>query len=155
MDLLKTPYVYWANILLLFSFGALCIGIGSVDTPEAKDGLQIGEQICQGIFLLLFVMRLVNWQQYEKLWLAIDLLTVTATFIGIHLQNQEVAKYFQAVRTFRIAFLIKEIEGLNEQMHILVSSVKKASNVLVPALCLLYVYAAVGLYSFSGTFFII
>ena len=37
-------------------------------------------------------------------------------------------------------------------MHILVASVKKASNVLVPALCLLYIYATVGLYSFSSTF---
>ena len=36
-------------------------------------------------------------------------------------------------------------------MFILVSSVKKASNVWVPALGLLYIYAAVGLYSFSGT----
>ena len=35
-------------------------------------------------------------------------------------------------------------------MFILVSSVKKASNVWVPALGLMYIYAAVGLYSFSG-----
>ena len=65
------------------------------------------------------------------------------------------SRFFQAVRTLRIAFLIKEIEVLNRQMHDLVSSVRSASNVLVPALCLLYIYAAVGLYSFSGTFFII
>ena len=37
-------------------------------------------------------------------------------------------------------------------MNVLVSSVKKASNVLVPALCLLFIYAAVGLYSFSGKY---
>ena len=80
---------------------------------------------------------------------------MAATFLGAHLQEEEVAKYFQAVRAFRIAFLIKEVQALNEQMQVLVSSVKKASNVLVPALCLLYVYAVVGLYSFSGTFFII
>ena len=111
--------------------------------------------MCQGIFLLLFLVKLANHQQYEKLWLVVDLMTVVATFLGIHIQHEEVSRYFRAVRTLRIAFLIKEIEVLNQQMHILISSVKKASNVLVPALCLLYIYAAVGLYSFSGTYLFI
>ena len=105
----KARCIYWVNIVLLLSFTSLCIAIGSVDAPEAKEGLKIGEQVCQGIFLLLLILKLINQEQHEKMWLAIDLMTVAATFLGSYLQNEEVGRCFQALRTLRIAFLIKEV----------------------------------------------
>ena len=154
-SILKARCTHWANVALLLSFTGLCIAIGSVDRAEAQKGLKVGEQICQGIFLLLLVIKLLSQQQQSKLWLAVDLLSVAATFLAVYVPNEEAARCLQALRTLRIAFLIKEVEVLNQQMRILASSVKKASNVLVPALCLLYIYAAAGLYSFSGTSFVI
>ena len=154
-EIFKAQCIFWPNIILLPSFNTLCVAIGSVDAPETKRLLRIGEQICQGIFLSLLVIKLLSQQQQSKLWLAVDLLSVAATFLGIYIPNEEVGRCLQALRTLRIAFLIKEVEVLNQQMRILASSVKKASNVLVPALCLLYIYAAAGLYSFSGTSFAI
>ena len=45
----------------------------------------MGEQVCQAIFLLLLVISMARNQQGDKLWLALDLMTVAATFLSSHL----------------------------------------------------------------------
>ena len=83
--ILKPRCIYWANIALLLSFTSLCIATGSVGAPEVKRGLAVGEQVCQAIFLLLLVISMARNQQGDKLWLALDLMTVAATFLSSHL----------------------------------------------------------------------
>ena len=61
-ELSKARCTYWVNIILLLSFTSLCIAMGSVDRDEVRNGLKIGEQICQGIFLLLLVIKILSQQ---------------------------------------------------------------------------------------------
>ena len=84
-EILNTPYLYWINIVLLFCFASICVAIGSVEVLEIKNGLEIGEQICQAIFLLLFFIKLLSYQSHGKLWLIADALSVMATFLGVYI----------------------------------------------------------------------
>ena len=61
------------------------MAIGSVKETEVKEGLEVGEQICQVAFLSLVIMKLAVNEECEKWWLVLDLLTVLASFVGIHL----------------------------------------------------------------------
>ena len=89
------------------------------------------------------------------LWNLLDFTTIVSTFIGFHVGNDDVGRYFLAIRVLKLVFLIKEVQFLNQEMKVFLSSFKKASYILVPALCLVYVFTIVGLYSFYGIRFLI
>lgn len=77
-------------------------------------------------------------------------MTIVFGFIGIGLEDDEVSRYFKALRTFRLIFLIKEIRIFNEPASYLMTALAKVGNILIPALFIIYIYAVVGLYTFSG-----
>ena len=83
------------------------------------------------------------------MWNILDFLTIASSFVGHH-TAEDVNKYFLAIRALKVIFLIRDVPDLSEEMGIFMNSFKKASFILVPALCLIYVFTIVGLYSFLG-----
>lgn len=82
----------------------------------------------------------------------IDFFSIIAGIIGCSITEDEVSRYFKAVRTVKLLFLIKEVEILNKPASALMAALAKVGNILVPALVIIYVYAVVGLYTFTGNF---
>ena len=85
----------------------------------------------------------------------LDFLTIICGFVGYGLNNDDVARYFKAIRALRLLFIIKEIKILNEPANSLMTALAKVGNVLIPALLIIYIYAVVGLYTFAGNFIFI
>ena len=85
----------------------------------------------------------------------LDFLTIICGFVGYGLNNDDVARYFKAIRALRLLFIIKEIKILNEPANSLMTALAKVGNVLIPALFIIYIYAVVGLYTFAGNFIFI
>ena len=78
------------------------------------------------------------------------MLTIVSGFIGYGLTDSEVQRYFKAIRALKLLFLIKEVKIFNEPASHLVNALAKVGNILIPALFIIYIYAVVGLYTFSG-----
>lgn len=57
-------------------------------------------------------------------------------------------RYFKAIRTLRIALVIKQSDLLNHQFIKLINSLKSVGKILIPAAMFICFYALVGLYSF-------
>ena len=66
--------------------------------------------------------------------------------------NDEISRYFKALRTLRLLYFIKELEFLNKPASDLMLALAKIGNLLIPAIVIIYVYAVVGLYAFAGIF---
>ena len=128
---------------------AAIVGYGSTDNETAKTVFMIMEDVCQGIFFIRLMLKIILLKNKEILWNLLDLTTIASTFLGFHLENG-ISRYFLAFRPLKLVFLIKEVSFLKEEMKIFSNSLRKASYILVPALCLVYVYTAIGLYSFHG-----
>ena len=107
------------------------------------------EEVCQALFLIRLVLKLAIIEKQEIFWILFDLITIISSFIGHHI-DIEVGRYFLAIRALKFLLLIREISFLNEEVGVLMNSLKKAICILAPALCLIYVYTIVGLYSFHG-----
>ena len=65
------------------------------------------ELLCNILFFLLFLVRVVNWRLHSLFWLFLDISTIICSFIGYGLEGQEIARYFKAIRTLRLIFIIK------------------------------------------------
>jgi hypothetical protein len=83
-------------------------------------------------------------------WMIMDFSLVGLGITGYLLEEGEVLRYVKAFRALRLIFLIKEIKFLNEPTTHLITALAKVGNILIPCLLIIYVYAVVGLYSFSG-----
>ena len=70
--------------------------------------------------------------------------------VAYALPTGEPQRYFKAIRTLRLIFFIKEVNFLNEPTAYLMGALAKVCNILIPFFLIIYVYAVVGLYAFSG-----
>ena len=140
--------------LLMIIFLVAVIGYGSSPNESAKNTFMIIEEVCQGLFLVRLVLKLIVLERSEIIWNLLDFLTIVSAFIGHNISNDETGKYLLAIRALKLIFMIKEVQELNEEVGRFMSSFKKASYILVPALILIYIYAIIGLYSFLGIQFL-
>lgn len=114
------------------------------------------ELVCHSFFILLFFVKCMCFKKGESwVFLGLDLFCIVTGVIGGALHNNEVARYFKAMRTLRMLFFIKEISILAKPVQNLLTALAKVGNILIPALVIIYVYAVVGLYTFSGTLYAI
>lgn len=104
--------------------------------------------------MVRLVLKLIVLERSEIIWNLLDFLTIVSAFIGHNISNDETGKYLLAIRALKLIFMIKEVQELNEEVGRFMSSFKKASYILVPALILIYIYAIIGLYSFLGIQFL-
>lgn len=72
--------------------------------------------------------------------------------VGVAIPEDSISRYFKALRTLRLLFLIKEIDIWNRPASDLMQALAKVGNILIPAIVIIYVYAVVGLYAFTGKF---
>lgn len=70
--------------------------------------------------------------------------------VGVAIPEDSISRYFKALRTLRLLFLIKEIDIWNRPASDLMQALAKVGNILIPAIVIIYVYAVVGLYAFTG-----
>ena len=140
--------------LLMIIFLVAVIGYGSSPNESAKNTFMIIEEVCQGLFLVRLVLKLIVLERSEIIWNLLDFLTIASAFIGHNISNDETGKYLLAIRALKLIFMIKEVQEPNEEVGRFMSSFKKASYILVPALILIYIYAIIGLYSFLGIQFL-
>ena len=84
--------------------------------------------------------------------MAFDLLMAVCSFVGLNIQDEEVARYFLCVRVLKLGCLFVEVPELKREMERLIKSLKMAASILLPTILFIYIYAVVGLHCFSGTF---
>ena len=81
-----------------------------------------------------------------------DLLMAVCSFIGLNIQDEEVARYFLCARVLKLGCLFVDVPELKGEMEKLLKSLKMAASILLPTILFIYIYAVVGLHCFSGTF---
>ena len=81
-----------------------------------------------------------------------DVLMAVCSFVGLNIQDEEVARYFLCVRVLKLGCLFVEVPELKREMERLIKSLKMAASILLPTILFIYIYAVVGLHCFSGTF---
>lgn len=83
-----------------------------------------------------------------------DITTSIAGIIAFTLNDTsfETARYFKAYRALKIIFLIRQIKYFYDPAYSLMTSLAKIGNLLIPILFIIYMYAVIGLYSFTGKF---
>ena len=128
------------------------IGNGSTRDPSIQMGFRISEQICQAIFLAILILRLLAFGSDAMASMVFDLLMAVCSFVGLNIQDQEVARYFLCARVLKLGCMFVEVPELKGEMEKLIKSLKMASSILLPTLLFIYIYAVVGLHCFSGTF---
>ena len=118
---------------------------------ERSNVASILELVCHILFFIYFIVRLLEWKNEKIFWLLFDFLLVISGIVAYSLEDGEPQRYFKAFRTLRLIYFIKEIKFLNEPSAHLIMALAKVGNLLIPALLIIYIYAVVGLYSFSGS----
>ena len=108
------------------------------------------EQVCQGVFLIFFLLGLFSLENESKVLRAMDALSIVCTFVGIHTQQHEVSRYILALRIVKIRLFLKEVPALEEELQKFLSSLKVALKIVLPVACLIVVYSIVGLHLFGG-----
>jgi hypothetical protein len=76
--------------------------------------------------------------------------SIISGLCGCLISDPEISRYLKAIRTIKLLFIIKEIEILCKPASDLMNALAKVGNILIPAIVIIYVYAVVGLYTFSG-----
>ena len=127
------------------------LGKGSSKTPEIVSAFEVTEQICQGAFLVFFMLEMHGLEGGNKALKIIDVLSIISSFIGLHTQPHELSRYFLAFRVLKMIFVIKEIPALEVEGSKLIDSLKTASNLLLPIVLLILIYSIVGVHCFGGS----
>lgn len=70
---------------------------------------EIIELVCNCLFLVIFVIKALEWESQSVLWLILDFSTSVIGIIAypVYDANEEVARYLKAYRALKIIFLIK------------------------------------------------
>ena len=137
-------------VLMLMLFLIAVIGNGSTKDTDLRDGFRRLEQVSQILFVAMEILRIYALGFQDKCGFCFSLFMATCTFVGLHVQNEEAARYFLSFRTLKLWGLFLEVPRLYEEIEKLKKSVKEALIILAPTFLFVYIYAIVGLHCFGG-----
>lgn len=112
---------------------------------------KIGEYVemgCQIVFIFYFIKRVFSCEKKYLLWIILDAMTIGSGCAAFFVNDEETYRYLKALRTLKLLFLLKHVENMKTPVLSCLRALKKAVIILLPAMCLIYVYAVVGLFSF-------
>ena len=92
------------------------IGNGSTEDPSIQRGFRICEQFCQTAFMFVLILRLFAFGSNAVLSAVFDLLMVVCSFVGLNLQNEEVARYFLCARVLKLGCVFVEVPQLKREI---------------------------------------
>ena len=108
------------------------------------------EQVSQGLFLVFLLLGLYSLEDQNKALAMMDVLSIVCTFVGIHTQQHEFSRYFLALRIIKIRIFLGEVPALEEEVQKFVASLRVALKIVLPVVCLIFIYSIVGLHIFGG-----
>lgn len=103
---------------------------------------------CQIFFFLYLVLRITSCHKNQGFWIALDLLTIGAGCAAFIVTGEELNRYLKAFRTLKLLFIFKLFESLKNPVLSFLKALRKAGKILLPAMCLVFIYSVIGLFSF-------
>ena len=104
---------------------------------------------CQAFFVAFVLIKSFNWNNESIPWLLFESLTTLFGFIAFGLDGRPQI-YLKAARTLKLLLLLKINHFLAEAIKNLILSLKNQGKILIPAALLIYIYALIGIHSFSS-----
>ena len=79
-----------------------------------------------------------------------DFITIFCGIFSIFIIPYTIKKYFKALRCLKLLYLFKDISSFNKYLSNFLIPLCNNCYFLIPGVFLVYIYAIVGLYYFSG-----
>lgn len=108
--------------------------------------------ICLLMICPLFMIKVLRMVGIDSFKCIIELLTFLCGILWVF-RPLIILKYVKMLRPLRILVIIRDT-SLIVPTYNLFTSVKSISKVLFPAILTIYIYAIIGLYTFSGIFYL-
>jgi hypothetical protein len=104
--------------------------------------------VCQSVFIFYLVLRIVSCTKNERFWIVLDIITIGTGCAAFVVINEDLDRYLKATRTLKLLFIIKSFDSLKVPVSSFIKALKKAGKILLPAICFIFFYSVVGLFSF-------